>query len=69
VPGLSVWETSVDGKKLTTVFLSPYFLDHAADGYLIQRLAGCANISVSGEVVIPVDALSKVAHVAARFDE
>lgn len=69
VPGLSVWETSVDGKKLTTVFLSPYFLDHAADGYLIQRLAGCANISVSGQVMIPVDALSKVAHVAARFDE
>jgi len=69
VPGLSISETSVEGKKLTTVFLSPYFLDHAADGYLIKRLAGCANISVSGEVAIPVDALSKVARVAARFDE
>lgn len=69
LPGISVGESTVDGKKLTTVFLSPFFLDHAADGYAINMLAGCANVSVSGEVAIPVDALSGITSIEARFDE
>lgn len=68
-PGMSIHETAVDGKKLTTVFVSPFFLDHAADGYVVTRLAGCTRITVSGELRVPVAAIAEVTHIEARLDE
>jgi hypothetical protein len=69
VPGLSVNDTTVEGKKLTTVFVSPYFLDHASNGYMVTRLAGCTSISVVGEITVSADDLAKVTNIVSRIEK
>lgn len=68
-PGLSLAETTVHGRRLTTVFISPYFLDHAADGYVITRLAACSTVSISGEMRLSVDQIAEISSVTARLGE
>lgn len=67
-PGISINQTSDSGKALTTVFISPFFLDHSANGYMIDHVAGCTSITVVGKVDIPLKELSKVDDVGTSLE-
>ena len=67
-PGCSIHNTKIDGKDLSTVFFSPFFLDHAGSGYAITMLAGSPGLTLQGEIAISVDDLKTIEHVDVEIE-
>jgi len=67
-PGCSINNTKIDEKDLSTVFFSPFFLDHAGSGYAITMLAGSPGLTVQGEIAISVDDLKTIEHVDVEIE-
>lgn len=67
-PGISSNESSLDGKRFMTVFISPYFLDHAGTGMKISHLAGCVALTLDGEVGMSADEFRRVEEVTAALE-
>lgn len=68
IPGLSIHDTEVNGRDFSTVFFSPFFLDHAGSGYAVTMLAGCPGITLQGEIAISVDDLKTIEHVDVQIE-
>jgi len=67
IVGLSKYITTIEGKPLATVFITPHFLDHSSTGLRITSLTQCSSISVEGELGIAHEDLRQVATVTATI--
>ena len=68
LPGLSVHGTQIDGKELSTVFFSPFFLHHEGSGYGVTMLVGSPGLTLHGEIGISVTDLEKIDHVNVELE-
>ena len=68
IPGLSVHGTQIDGKELSTVFFSPFFLHHEGSGYGVTMLVGSPGLTLHGEIGISVTDLEKIDHVNVELE-
>lgn len=67
-PGISINDTAIDGKRFTTVFVAPYFLDHSGTGMLVSSLAGCSSVTIDGEIALTVDDFREIAEASSLLE-